>query len=342
MTPVRRLSRVLLLAVLAVAVLGRPAAATTKVRNSGCKITITLKIEVFGAAANKAIAKKIKKDIDGCFPKKYKFKDWCPVHLNTSVVVRRGNKPRKGYHHIEIIADPNDDDVGGTFTSHCDAVGTPDGKTETGGAWDDHEAKNTYAHEAGHLMGLEDEYNEGRDANGKRTSTPKPGHANDKMATLSGMYQPSGIDAIIMKAGVKCPDHCCKNKTRTVPTTTTSTTLPAAGFVCSGSFTATIGIPNEADFVFSCQEQTPIALGSFALQVPNRQVTDFIHPPGFSCQPGTVTSPQDALVCTGNVPGNQDLSGRIQTQPAPLGKLGGQLFLFQGSTRYGPFTITGP
>ena len=332
-----------LLVLLAALVVARPAAATTKVTHKGCKIIITLKIEIFGAAANKAIAQKIKKDIDNCFPKNHKFKDWCPVKLVSKVAVRKGNKPRKGYHHIEIIADPNDDDVGGTFTSHCDDVGTPDGKTETSGQWDDHEAKNTYAHEAGHLMGLPDEYNEGHDAEGHRKTTPNPGHEGDKMATLSGMTLDSSIDAIVMKAGVDCPKKCCKGKmTGTGTTTTTTTTVPGNQPACSGSFFPVQSFPNEANFVFSCQEQTPITVGGFSIQVPGRQVTNFIQPTGFSCQPATLAKSLDALRCTGNVPANQDVGGRIQTSPPPNGSLGGLLRLEQGTTTFGPYTLTGP
>jgi hypothetical protein len=332
-----------LLVLLAALVVARPAAATTKVTRKGCKITITLKIEIFGAAANKDIAQKIKKDIDDCFPKKHKFKDWCPVKFVSKVVVRKGNKPRKGYHHIEIIADPNDDDVGGTFTSHCDDVGTPDGKTETSGQWDDHESKNTYAHEAGHLMGLDDQYTEGHDANGHRKTTPKPGHEGDKMATLSGMTLDSSIGTIIMKAGVDCPKKCCNGKTMTGTgtTTTTTTTQPSPNQpACSGSFFA---VQNEAGFVFSCQETTPITTTGFSIQVPGRQVVNFINPAGFTCLPGTISKSNDALRCSGNVPANQDVTGgQIATSPVPNGSLGGILRLEQGSKILGPYTLTGP
>src|SRR5262249_40073008 len=137
-----RLLSTLLIIALAVVAVVRPAGATTKVTHKGCKITITLKIEIFGRGANKDIAKKIKTDINDCFPKTPKSKGWCPVKMKTVVVVRKGTKPRKGFDHIEIVPAPAGDDVGGTFISHCDNVGTPDGKTETGGAWDDNEAKN--------------------------------------------------------------------------------------------------------------------------------------------------------------------------------------------------------
>lgn len=71
-------------------------------------------------------------------------------------------------------------------------------------------------------------------------------------------------------------------------------------------------------------------------------MTNFIPPGGFACQPVTITKSLDALGCSGNVPANQDVSGRLRTSAPPNGALDGVLRLQQGTTVLGPYTLTGP
>ena len=62
-------------------------------------------------------------------------------------------------------------------------------------------------HEAGHLMGLGDQYTT-VSRNPYRTR-PNAGHENDIMATLGGQAQQAAINEIVEDAGLDCPWWCC-------------------------------------------------------------------------------------------------------------------------------------
>lgn len=91
-----------------------------------------------------------------------------------------------------------------------------------GGNWGfDQYAGTTSAHEAGHELGLTDQYHDTKDENGKTVSIPEAGHENDLMASLTGrlISQPHGgdpvnnIEIILKKRGLVCPDTCCPKET---------------------------------------------------------------------------------------------------------------------------------
>ncbi len=92
-----------------------------------------------------------------------------------------------------------------------------------GGNWGfDQYAGTTSAHEAGHELGLEDQYHD-ETKDGKTVSVPTPGHENDLMASLTGrlISQPHGgdpvnnIEKILKKRGLVCPETCCPKETYT-------------------------------------------------------------------------------------------------------------------------------
>ncbi len=126
-----------------------------------------------------------------------------------------------------------------------------------------------------------------------------------------------------------------------VPTTTS--TLPPNDPSCSGGLSAVLSFPNELNFTFSCNTKGK-SLGSFGLVlVDNRSFTNYIDPPGFTCQIQQWARPNDTLWCAGGPIGDgQPIAGRLQFNPAPSGQQTVQLSVLEMSTRFGPFNLTGP
>ena len=217
------------------AVLLAPAAAfgEATVESKGCKTFVTTKIEISGEAgasrcdppkarggATKKMARKIRAGILGCSPSKaggYSLGGCCKVIERATVRVRKpGKKPRPGYNQIEITTDP-------------DYRSCVDGKNS--GIWSTAESGEVFAHEAAHLLGLDDQYIERTDANGNTFTTPIPGHEMDKMGGPGGKLGagPAAramFDSLLLAKGARCPEKCCKS--------TTTTTLP------SGTWTGTL------------------------------------------------------------------------------------------------------
>lgn len=121
---------------------------------------------------------------------------------------------------------------------------------------------------------------------------------------------------------------------------TTTTTLPA-GPSCSATFTTYD--PNEVDFVLNC-------LGGglytgFTIQMTGgRQITNWLAPSGFVCEPTQTVTPNDSLQCSGPAVTKAPLSGgRIHTVPQPGSDLPASLFVVpEGGGQLGPFPTTGP
>jgi hypothetical protein len=81
-----------------------------------------------------------------------------------------------------------------------------------GGIWSSSASAKTIAHEAGHLMGLDDEYTD--DANG--VSQPNPGMDTNIMGSVSKCNETanrSQIEDIVNLGGVYCPCECCPEET---------------------------------------------------------------------------------------------------------------------------------
>jgi hypothetical protein len=208
------------------------------VESKGCRTFVTTKIEISGEAggsrceapkarggATKKLAKKIRAGILGCSPAKaggYSLGGCCKVIERAIVKVRKhGKQARSGYNQIEITTDP-------------DYESCVDGRSS--GIWSTAEPGEVYAHEAAHLLGLDDQYIERTDANGNRVTTPIPGHEMDKMGGPGGKLGagPSAramLDSLLVAKGARCPEKCCKS--------TTSTTLPPGSWTGSLKYVRT-------------------------------------------------------------------------------------------------------
>ena len=119
-----------------------------------------------------------------------------------------------GFHDIEIVCDNSTDGDGhvssvqGSRGSANDRIlddPCPNDGTTTTGTWDTNEPENTYAHEAGHLMGLDDTYPPHQDED----------DYDDHIMDDNGAVTQEDIDLIIEMSGVECPCECCPEENDT-------------------------------------------------------------------------------------------------------------------------------
>jgi len=205
-------------------------------------LQITLNLEFYGPNATPANVARIKHAIESKWNGQTTSDGRkVSMHVNTrrkqSATLPPGTP---GFHQIELVGKLAISYVSGDPKVN---IGTGGGKWATIGSSLDE----IYAHEAGHLMGLPDRYDDyrkqpngtwRREADGKaltseelakilappgqpidptkrwldrrsnmRVASPHPGHANDLMATLSGKVRQSDIDALVAQAGLVIDVH---------------------------------------------------------------------------------------------------------------------------------------
>ena len=173
----------------------------TTVTRAGCTITITINIDLIGPLANAATAAAYKADIEEKWNRPNAFLSWCPIKFvaNVAVGVAKG-----AHHQITVVAPAN--------RSFCNGTPAPNGPGTTGSWRSNAGGDNGSAHEAGHLMGLGDKYDDDPKTG---QSVPRAGHGSDIMATTSKAGNPmpgplqDAIESIIAAAGVTCPEWCC-------------------------------------------------------------------------------------------------------------------------------------
>lgn len=129
----------------------------------------------------------------------------------------RNTSDAGGYHQIRIINNSN-------HRSYVNIWGPPYNSTNfppndgtdpylghdnlVGGIWSSSASAKVYAHEAGHLMGLQDQYTD--DANG--VSHPNSGYETNIMGSVSKCNETANrgqIEEIVNHGGVYCPCECC-------------------------------------------------------------------------------------------------------------------------------------
>lgn len=199
------------------------AAGGTRVSRKDCNITVDIYIQIRGPCATVQVTKDIEKNIEdvwnagnwkvkceeGCDPRE----PGCNVKFDAHVVRMPAGEFLPGFHDITIVCDNSADGNGHVsevmVRDSCNApppcpdrvLDQPrpnDGTTATG-TWDTNEPANTYAHEAGHLMGLDDTY------------PPYQNEAdfNNHIMDDNGLVTQDDIDLIIGMSGVECPCECC-------------------------------------------------------------------------------------------------------------------------------------
>jgi len=127
-------------------------------------------------------------------------------------------KPKwEGYHWIRL-ADPRKPE-GANVLAWNNNLPQPNNGMETTGVFNVNDLIGVYAHEAGHLMGLEDQYVTidlelpiiiDGDALTIKINIPKEGKAGNIMADpVNGWPSQEDIDNIVKSSGIECPCECC-------------------------------------------------------------------------------------------------------------------------------------
>ena len=139
----------------------------------------------------------------------------CKVTFDAIVTSRSPEgRPTPGYHQVEII--DNDEYHEEHNESHRSSVTWPsgdpppnDGEHQLEGEWDDADTAEVIAHEAGHLMGLEDEYDV--ISEDPYVTRPKPGFEDNIMGNTSSGNKPNinQIENIVHNGNIWCPCECC-------------------------------------------------------------------------------------------------------------------------------------
>jgi hypothetical protein len=189
---------------------GRKARAS--INGEDCTITLTLNIGLYGAHASPAVGTAIKNSIEswwngyttqrGC---KDSDTGGCLVKVVANVKHYKDAKfwwdvPEDN--QLEVVEEVGPGGqvprgLGGVFElyTYGHTVAIVDASGNPQDSW-------MFAHEAGHMLGLSDDYS-------WITNQPNKGHETYMMAAPNGTVHQSEIDEALFWAGAKCPKKCC-------------------------------------------------------------------------------------------------------------------------------------
>jgi len=179
------------------------------VNEDACTITITLNIGIYGKKASDALAKKIATAIRK-FWNGHTTQKGCDdgANGNCRVEVEANVKYYPKAKHWWDIPEDNQVKFTGSTTTSWVSGGSY-------GHWRDNAGEWTLAHEAGHIMGLGDDYSENYLAQifgADRETRPKPGHEGHMMAEGGGVVVQHEVDEALK--GAECPQSCCGSGTK--------------------------------------------------------------------------------------------------------------------------------
>jgi len=185
----------------------------TSITISDCEITVEIRIQISGEGATDNLAGEIETDIEDVWNDDWKIeckedcerkKPGCTVTFDANVSkLTEDEKADPGSHQIEIKNDPS----GKGISSVDNPLPTPNGGSSGSGTWDNNEPNHTWAHEAGHLMGLGDCYDV--ISEDPYRTRPQAGCNGNIMADLSGAPSQNNISQIVENGGIECPCECC-------------------------------------------------------------------------------------------------------------------------------------
>jgi hypothetical protein len=151
----------------------------------------------------------------------------CTVKIDAKVYVKKdatgGDLPTggqakpgwQGYHWIRL-ADPRTPE-GANVLAWDNKLPKPNNGMETTGVFNVNDFVGVYAHEAGHLMGLGDQYEpvdldiplgDGEELT-ITINLPKEGKVGNIMADPSGWPSQEDINNVVESSGIECPCECC-------------------------------------------------------------------------------------------------------------------------------------
>jgi hypothetical protein len=165
------------------------------VNEETCTITISLNIGIYGAKASDALARVVKQSIESLWNGHTTRKGCQKTDLgNCTVAVVANVKYYKDAKHWYHVPEDNQIKFTGKTKRSWTALSRSYGHWVHTGYW-------RYAHEAGHLMGLGDDYN-------YLSDRPNEGHEGHIMGDQGGLVVAQHeIDSAVK--GNKCPKACC-------------------------------------------------------------------------------------------------------------------------------------
>ena len=179
---------------------------TITTNKDDCSINVSLNIVIYpkgGDSINniemQTTAQRIKQSIESNW-NGYE-KGCCAVNVTADVSVQ-SRKSRWLYRFLN--SDENNIEIT-SDSSHRSYVNGVGGRY---GVWEFQADPWIYAHEAGHLMGLPDDYHDEIEPNGSLNSVPNKGHEGHMMGEYSGSVNQHEIDAILKN--IECP--CDENQ----------------------------------------------------------------------------------------------------------------------------------
>lgn len=181
-------------------------ARTITTNKDDCSINVSLNIVIYpkgGDSINniemRTTAQRIKQSIESNW-NGYE-KGCCVVNVTADVSVQ-SRKSRWLYRFLN--SDENNIEIT-SDSSHRSYVNGVGGRY---GVWESQADPWIYAHEAGHLMGLPDDYHDEIKPNGSLNSVPNKGHEGHMMGEYAGSVNQHEIDAILKN--IECP--CDENQ----------------------------------------------------------------------------------------------------------------------------------
>jgi RHS repeat-associated protein len=181
-------------------------ACTITTNKDDCSINVSLNIVIYpkgGDSINniemRTTAQRIKQSIESNW-NGYE-KGCCVVNVTADVSVQ-SRKSRWLYRFLN--SDENNIEIT-SDSSHRSYVNGVGGRY---GVWGSQAVPWVYAHEAGHLMGLSDDYQDVANSDGSLTSVPNAGHEGHIMGEYGGKANQHEIDAILKN--IECP--CDENQ----------------------------------------------------------------------------------------------------------------------------------